>query len=149
MEGPVKSGTTTDPKLNKLIPAWKGLRSSVPFFGPIRNERDYTRMHALMEQLLDVVGEDEDHLLADLLDVIGVLVAQYEDENTPGLLVESKPLEVLKFLMEQHGLKQSDLRSEIGTQGVVSEILSGNRQINARQAKALAKRFGVSPAVFL
>jgi len=58
-------------------------------------------------------------------------------------------VEVLKFLMEQHGLKQSDLRKEIGTQGVVSEILSGNRQINARQAKALAKRFGVSPAVFL
>jgi HTH-type transcriptional regulator/antitoxin HigA len=51
--------------------------------------------------------------------------------------------------MEQHGLKQADLRKEIGTQGVVSEILSGNRQINARQAKALAKRFGVSPAVFL
>jgi len=70
------------------------------------------------------------------------------DENTPGL-GSAEPAEVLKFLMEQHGLKQSDLRKEIGTQGVVSEILSGNRQINARQAKALAKRFGVSPAVFL
>lgn len=149
MEGRVKSGTTTDSKLSKLIPAWKGLRNSVPFFGPIRNERDYASMHALMEQLLDVVGDDEDHPLADLLDVIGVLVAQYEDENTPGLSAPSEPLDVLKFLMLQHELKQSDLRKEIGTQGVVSEILSGNRQINARQAKALAKRFKVSPAVFL
>lgn len=139
---------TTDPKLNKLIPAWKGLRNSVPFFGPIRNERDYARMQALMNQLLDLVGDDEDYPLADLLDVVGMLVAQYEDENTPGL-ESAKPLEVLKFLMEQHGLKQSDLRKEIGTQGVVSEILSGNRSINARQAKALAKRFGVSPVVFL
>ena len=52
-------------------------------------------------------------------------------------------------LMEQHDLKQSDFRKEIGTQGVVSEILSGSRKINARQAKALAKRFGVSPVVFL
>ena len=145
----MKSTETTDTKLNKLIPAWKGLRTSVPFFGPIRNERDYARMHALMEQLLDVVGEDEEHPLADLLDVIGVLVAQYEDENTPGLLEASKPIEVLKFLMEQHGLNQADLRKEVGTQGVVSEILSGDREINARQAKALAKRFGVSPAVFL
>jgi HTH-type transcriptional regulator/antitoxin HigA len=148
MEGRVKSGTTTDPKLNKLIPAWKGLRNSVPFFGPIRNERDYARMQALMDELLDLVGDDEDHPLADLLDVIGMLVAQYEDENTPGL-ESAKPLEVLKFLMEQHGLKQSELRKEIGTQGVVSEILSGNRKINARQAKALAKRFGVSPVVFI
>lgn len=148
MEERVKSAATTDRKLNKLIPAWKGLRSSVPFFGPIRNERDYERMQALMNELLNVVGDDEDHPLADLLDVVAMLVAQYEDENTPGLLGDSKPLDVLKFLMEQHGLKQSDLR-EIGTQGVVSEILSGNRQINARQAKLLAKRFGVSPAVFL
>jgi HTH-type transcriptional regulator/antitoxin HigA len=148
MEERVKSGTTTDPKLNKLIPAWKGLRNSVPFFGPIRNERDYARMQALMDELLDLVGDDEDHPLADLLDVVGMLVAQYEDENTPGL-ESAKPLEVLKFLMEQHELKQSDLRKEIGTQGVVSEILSGTRKINARQAKALAKRFGVSPVVFL
>lgn len=148
MEERVKSTAATDPGLNKLIPAWKGLRSSVPFFGPIRSERDYERMHELMNELLGVVGDDEDHPLADLLDVIGILVAQYEDENTPGL-ESAKPLEVLKFLMEQHELKQSDLRKEIGTQGVVSEILSGSRQINARQAKALAKRFGVSPAIFL
>lgn len=148
MEKRVKSAATTDRNLNKLIPAWKGLRNSVPFFGPIRNERDYERMQAVINELLNVVGGDEDHPLADLLDVVGMLVAQYEDENTPELLGDSKPLDVLKFLMEQHGLKQSDLR-EIGTQGVVSEILSGNRQINARQAKALAKRFSVSPAVFL
>jgi len=101
-----------------------------------------------MDELLNLVGDDEDHPLADLLDVIGMLVAQYEDENTPGLQLPSKPEEVLQFLMQQHGLKQADLR-EIGTQGVVSEILSGNRQINARQAKALAKRFGISPAIFL
>ena len=144
----MKSAATTDRNLNKLIPAWKGLRSSVPFFGPIRNERDYERMQALMDELLNVVGDDEDHPLADLLDVVGMLVAQYEDENTPGLRSDAKPVDVLKFLMEQHGLTQSDLR-EVGTQGVVSEILSGDRQINARQAKALAKRFGVSPAVFL
>ena len=105
-------------------------------------------MQSLMEMLLAEVGDDEDHPLADLLDVVGVLVSQYEDETTPGLQ-PAVPLEVLRFLMEQHDLKQSDLRKEIGTQGVVSEILSGSRKINARQAKALAKRFGVSPVVFL
>lgn len=135
-------------QLNELLPAWKGLRKSAPFFGPIRNERDYARMQSLMEMLLAEVGDDEDHPLADLLDVVGVLVSQYEDENTPDLQ-PAEPVDVLRFLMEQHDLKQSDFRKEIGTQGVVSEILSGNRKINARQAKALANRFGVSPAVFL
>jgi len=51
--------------------------------------------------------------------------------------------------MDEHGLTQADLRSELGGQPVVSEILNGKREINARQAKALAARFHVSPAAFL
>ena len=50
--------------------------------------------------------------------------------------------------MEAHGLTQSEL-PEIGSQGVVSEILSGERDLNVRQIRRLAKRFGVSPAVFI
>jgi HTH-type transcriptional regulator/antitoxin HigA len=38
---------------------------------------------------------------------------------------------------------------EIGSQGVVSEVLAGKRELNTRQIRALAKRFGVSPAVFV
>lgn len=134
--------------LDEILPAWKGLRKSAPSFGPIRNERDYARMQSLMDQLLEEVGVDEDHPLADLLDVVGVLVDQYENE-TMTELKPAEPREVLRFLMEQHELTQSDLRKEIGTQGVVSEVLSGNRELNARQAKALGKRFGVSPLAFL
>jgi HTH-type transcriptional regulator/antitoxin HigA len=50
--------------------------------------------------------------------------------------------------MQQHGLRQGDL-PEIGSQGVVSEILSGRRELNIRQIRALARRFGVSPATFV
>jgi HTH-type transcriptional regulator/antitoxin HigA len=50
--------------------------------------------------------------------------------------------------MKEHGLTQSDL-PEIGSQGVVSEILAGARELNVRQIRRLAKRFGVSPAVFV
>jgi len=104
-------------------------------------------MNSIMNTLLDQIGDDEDHPLADLLDVISTLVADYED--THWAEVGAEPRDVLKFLMEQHGLTQSDLRAEVGTQGVVSEILAGGRSINVRQAKALSKRFGVSAAVFL
>jgi HTH-type transcriptional regulator/antitoxin HigA len=51
--------------------------------------------------------------------------------------------------MDLHSLKQTDLAAEIGGQSVVSDILNGKREINARQAKALAARFGVSAGVFL
>jgi HTH-type transcriptional regulator/antitoxin HigA len=50
--------------------------------------------------------------------------------------------------MEEHTLKQSDL-SEIGSQGVVSEILNGKRELNLRQVKLLSQRFSVSPNVFI
>ena len=57
-------------------------------------------------------------------------------------------MQALKFLMAQHGLNQSDL-PEIGSQGVVSEILSGKRELNIRQVRALSQRFGVSAATFV
>ena len=50
--------------------------------------------------------------------------------------------------MAEHDLRQADL-PEVGSQGVVSEILSGKRELNVRQIRALAGRFGVSAAVFV
>lgn len=57
-------------------------------------------------------------------------------------------LKALKFLMEQHGLNQSDL-PEIGSQGVISEILNGKWKLNLKQIKNLAKRFHVSAEAFI
>jgi HTH-type transcriptional regulator/antitoxin HigA len=81
-----------------------------------------------------------------LVDIVGDLIEDYEAEQHP--LAETTGVEALKFLMEQHGLKQGDL-GEIGSQGVVSEILTGKRELNVRQVRALSERFGVSTATFL
>ena len=51
-------------------------------------------------------------------------------------------------LMLEHGLKQSNL-TEIGSQGVLSEILPGKYQINVRQTIMLTRCFTISPAVFI
>lgn len=51
-------------------------------------------------------------------------------------------------MMQRDNLRQADL-PELGSQGVVSELLAGHRNFNARQAKAMASRFGVSAALFL
>jgi HTH-type transcriptional regulator/antitoxin HigA len=49
--------------------------------------------------------------------------------------------------MAEHDLTQTDL-PEVGSQGVVSEVLHGKRELNVRQIRALAERFHVSPSVF-
>jgi HTH-type transcriptional regulator/antitoxin HigA len=81
-----------------------------------------------------------------LVDIVGDLIEDYEAEQHQ--LPEVSGIDALKFLMAQHGLKQGDLQ-EIGSQGVVSEILTGKRELNVRQVRALSQRFGVSTATFL
>lgn len=58
------------------------------------------------------------------------------------------PIAVLKYFMEEQALKQVDL-AELGSQGVVSEILNGRRELNLRQVKALSEQFNVPAAVFI
>lgn len=131
-----------------IAPAWKAFQTTLPVkIGNISSEREFKRVVKFMNGLLDVVGDDERHELAGLLDVVGQFVEEYE--TTHHAIPDTEPREVLRFLLEQNGLTQSDLAVEIGGQSVVSSILSGRRSINARQAKALAERFGVSAAVFL
>ena len=48
-------------------------------------ESEYQRLVAVLDDLIDVVGEDEDHPLASLMEVIGVLIEKYEEEHVPEL----------------------------------------------------------------
>ena len=112
----------------------------------IRNEREYGSAIKRLNELLDEIGDNERHPLYSLLDTLGTVIHAYEEERHP--MPGCTGAEMLRFLMEEHGLNQSDL-SDIGSQGVVSEILSGKRELNVRQVRLLAKRFQVSPAVFI
>lgn len=106
---------------------------------------DYTYSIDHLNDLLDEVGTDESHPLYELLDTLGTLIHAYEDEHET--VPEASGIDALNYLMDEHGLKQSDL-PEVGSQGVVSEILAGKRQLNVRQIKLLSQKFHVSPAVF-
>lgn len=111
----------------------------------IKTAQDYRRAVALLDRLLDEVGENERHPLFGFLEVLGTLIESYESDHLQ--IKGATGTNVLRSLMEEHGLTQSDL-PEVGSQGVVSEILHGRRELNARQIKTLSERFGVSPAVF-
>jgi HTH-type transcriptional regulator / antitoxin HigA len=112
----------------------------------LRNEHDYDLAVERLNSLLDEVGMDENHPLYTLLDTLGTLMHSYEEQHHP--VPECRGGDVLRFLIEEHGLTQSAL-PEVGSQGVVSEVLRGKRELNVRQVRALAKRFHVSPAVFI
>ena len=83
----------------------------------------------------------------DAIDLLSLLVERYESERYP--LPEASPVEILRFLMDRHGLTQRDLRSELGSESLVSLILSGKRNLTVPHMHALAKRFHVPAAVFI
>jgi HTH-type transcriptional regulator/antitoxin HigA len=131
-----------------VTPAWKALQASLPArLGAIGDDAQYEEALTLLNGLLDVVGDNEDHELASFLDLVGQLIADYETRRH--VLPAAPAADVLRLLMQAHGLRQIDLAAELGGQSTASAILLGKREINARQARALAIRFGVSPAAFL
>ena len=134
--------------IDSLAPAWRELATRAPVkLSTVQSERHYLAMVAFMNKLLDKIGDRENHPLMGLLDIVTIFIRDYEGRN--GDIPDAKPSAVLRFLMQQHDLRQTDLATIFGSQSNVSEVLSGKREINARQARILAKRFGISPAVFI
>ncbi|WP_040508601.1 helix-turn-helix domain-containing protein [Leptospira wolffii] len=130
-------------ELERVRNVWPEVKDllSVP-----HSDKQYKRLLKALDELIDEVGNSEKHPLAPLMETVGNLVEEYEKENFTS--IDSDPVEVLKYLMEENGLTQKDM-AELGSQGVVSEILNGKRELNIRQIKALGKKFKVSPAVFI
>jgi HTH-type transcriptional regulator / antitoxin HigA len=81
-----------------------------------------------------------------LLKLLVNLIESFEDRHYQ--LKRANPLEILTELMSQRGLKQKDLVSVFGSQGIASEVLNGKREISKAMAKALGEFFNVSPALF-
>lgn len=126
----------------QLEPHWTIIRPLLT----IRNEREYDIAIKRMNALLDQVGNNSRHPLFSLLDTLSTLIHTYEEAHHT--IPSQTGGDILSYLMDEHGLTQSDL-PEIGSQGVVSEVLNGKRDLNVRQIRALATRFGVSPAAFI
>lgn len=131
--------------IDDVVTHYNALSKQIPLV-PLRAERDYNKAVNVLNQLLDAGGMNEKHQLSGLVSLLGELIGDYEDaRRSPDNLSGSQ---MLRFFMDQHKLKQGDL-PEVGSQGVVSEIISGKRELNLRQIHALADRFGVSAKVFV
>jgi HTH-type transcriptional regulator/antitoxin HigA len=82
----------------------------------------------------------------ELAELLTLLIEDFESKHYE--LPQAKPLDVLRFLMEQHELKQKDLVDVFGARSIVSEVLSGKRKLNKEHIERLSERFHVSPDVF-
>lgn len=132
-----------DNQLFQIIKQWNHISGVIK---EASNELEYNLLIKYWKELLDLIGDDETHELVGLLEIISYFIEKYDNKNI--LNSKVRGIEVLKFLIQSHNLRQKDL-AELGSQGVVSELLNGKRQLNLRQIKCLAKRFKITPASFL
>lgn len=115
---------------------------------PLRNEASYKDAVDMMDSILDEVGADEAHPLNGLLEILGIFIEEYERKNYAIDTSDLTPGELLKSLMDEHGLQQTDLKPIIG-QSAVSEVIHGKRKLTVDQITQLAKCFNISPLCFL
>jgi len=121
----------------------KLLASEVP--QPIHTSDEHEKYLKRVEELLDrqTRSEAEDRYL----ELLSILIERYEEEHES--VDAPDPLTALKELMSANDVTQSELSKLIGSSGVTSMILSGQRELSKAQIKLLARRFKVSPALFV
>ena len=112
----------------------------------IKTEEENERMLALAEQLIDK-GELRTPEEDQLFELVTRLIEDFEEEHYP--IPDAPPHRILRFLMGQNDLRQSDLLPIFGSRGYVSDVVNGKRAISKAQAKALGEFFKVSPELFI
>lgn len=82
----------------------------------------------------------------EAIELLTLLIERYESERYP--IPDVEPTDVLRFLIDQHGLSQRDLIPEFGAESTVSLVLTGKRKLTRDHIERLSERFHVSPSVF-
>ncbi len=127
--------------LNDISAHWMALHEALGLGAPIVDEAQYERLLAFTGELMEDFDDREDNPLGGLALLVADRIREYEARTHPWPDTATAA-SILAFLMDQHGLRQSDL-PEIGRQSVVSAVLSGKRALNLRQVKMLSARFHV------
>lgn len=125
------------------------LNIRAPVLREISNEKEYEHALTLMEQLI----EDYDANLV-AIDALSNSIARYEAEADAFAEFNNRDkagdpaVSTLRVLMDQHNLNTTDFKNEIGGKSMVSQVLSGGKQLTRKHIERLAKRFGISPVLF-
>lgn len=127
--------------IDSVLASWDAVNTVLGLSAPVRDEAHYAELLAFVEECFERFGAQDSHPIWALVDIVAQRIKAYEDRLHPWPDA-STPATRLTFLMDQHGLRQSDL-PKVSAQSVVSDVLSGKRKLNLRQTQALARRFGV------
>lgn len=111
-----------------------------------RNRQELQEMTTLLESLA-AHETPQSPAMERFIETLTALILQYEEEIVPD--PASSPAGVLRYLLDERGLRPVDLVPIIGSKSYISQVLSGHRPISKEAAHKLAQFFHVAPHTFL
>ena len=111
---------------------------------PIKTELDYQNALARLELIFDAKRGSKN---GDELEILGILVDNYENEHFPIGLPD--PVEAIKFRMEQLDYNQSDLANIFGVKSRASEILNKKRKLSLEMIRQLHSKLNIPTDVLI
>ncbi|ENI5845150.1 helix-turn-helix domain-containing protein [Flavobacterium psychrophilum] len=111
---------------------------------PIKTEKDYNQALERLDMIFDAKNGTPE---GDELEVLGILIDQYENEHFPIDLPD--PIEAIKFRMEQMGYNQNDLANIVGLKSRASEILNRKRKLSLEMIRKLHESLHIPTDVLI
>ena len=111
---------------------------------PIKTEVDYNEALERLEVIFDAAENSPE---GDELQILGMLIENYENEHFPIGLPD--PIEAIKFRMEQMGYNQADLAGIIGLKSRASEILNRKRKLSLVMIRQLHEKMNIPTDVLI
>lgn len=111
---------------------------------PIKTKKDYQQALTRLELIFDAKKNSAE---GDELEILGMLVENYENENFPVGFPD--PIEAIKFRMEQLGYNQSDLANVVGLKSRASEILNKKRKLSLEMIRQLHEKLNIPTEVLI
>ncbi|SRR5258707_13299168 len=113
---------------------------------PIKTEDQYNKALARVYELMQTEVK-EDSTESDELEILSILVKEYETEHYP--IPSPNPLEAIKFRLEQMDMSETELNEILGYRSRKSEILSGKRKLSLAMIRKLNEVLHISAEVLI
>lgn len=113
----------------------------------ISSREQYNEYCDMLEGLADNPETEKRQELQEEIELLTVLIDKWDSEHSS--FADSDPIQLLKYLMAEHGLKAKDLVEIIGvSKGMISSILSYRKGLSKESIRKLASHFKLSQEAF-
>ena len=145
---------TNTAEAKKLTDSFFSFYEQVNQFIDIKSKVDYERALDLVEHLMTTSEDTADNPILHLINLVAAAIEKYENSFEEVVEFErdadalDPAISTLRVIMDQNNLAYADLKDEIGSKSLVSQIINGNRSLTKDHIRKLSDRFHVSPELF-